>query len=61
MGGGGGQKSPILRRHSLWTVPYGNGARAMFTSLETVGRSYTTHLPNNNSGDKITKIKQLQS
>ena len=22
-GGGGGQKSPILRRHSLWTAPYG--------------------------------------
>ena len=21
-GGGGGQKSPILRRHSLWTAPY---------------------------------------
>ena len=20
--GGGGQKSPILRRHSLWTAPY---------------------------------------
>jgi hypothetical protein len=20
-GGGGGQKSPILRRHSLWTAP----------------------------------------
>ena len=22
-GGGGGQKSPILRRHSLWTAPKG--------------------------------------
>ena len=22
-GGGGGQKSPILRRHSLWTAPMG--------------------------------------
>ena len=24
-GGGGGQKSPILRRHSLWTAPLMNG------------------------------------
>ena len=39
--GGGGQKSPILRRHSLWTAPYSNFWTFEIASLPIVPGHYS--------------------